>query len=88
MNDYFLVDGSLFMFDLRQRFYFAHSPVRGEIVQLTQTLTDIFSRHDYPLTIKKLLGELLTASVLGNAEIRGVFASTRQRRVKNDDGGM
>ena len=78
MNDYFLVDGSLFMFDLRQRFYFAHSPVRGEIVQLTQTLTDIFSRHDYPLTIKKLLGELLTASVLLTAEcnhhheIRGI----------------
>jgi redox-regulated HSP33 family molecular chaperone len=45
----FLVDGSLFMFDLRQRFYFAHSPVRGEIVQLTQTLTIFLSRHDYPL---------------------------------------
>ena len=70
MNDYFLVDGSLFMFDLRQRFYFAHSPVRGEIVQLTQTLTDIFNRHDYPLAIKKLLGELLTASVLLTATLK------------------
>ena len=28
--------------DIRQRFYFADSPVRGEIVQLEQTLADIF----------------------------------------------
>ena len=56
--------------DLRQRFYFAHSPVRGEIVQLEQTLADIFDRHDYPLVIKKLLAELLTASVLLTATLK------------------
>lgn len=56
--------------DLRQRFYFAHSPVRGEIVQLEQTLADIFDRHDYPLVIKKLLAELLIASVLLTATLK------------------
>jgi molecular chaperone Hsp33 len=60
----------MFMRDLRQRFYFAHSPVRGEIVQLTQTLNDIFNKHDYPLAIKRLLGELLTASVLLTATLK------------------
>ena len=58
------------MRDLRQRFYFAHSPVRGEIVQLTQTLDDIFKKHDYPLAIRTLLGELLTASVLLTATLK------------------
>ncbi len=58
------------MHDLRQRFYFAHSPVRGEIVHLSSTLTDIFDRHDYPLVIKQLLGELLTASVLLTATLK------------------
>jgi molecular chaperone Hsp33 len=58
------------MSDLRQRFYFAHSPVRGEIVQLGQTLADVFNRHDYPLVIKKLLAELLTASVLLTATLK------------------
>lgn len=56
--------------DLRQRFYFAHSPVRGEVVQLSSTLADIFDRHDYPLVIKRLLGELLTASVLLTATLK------------------
>ena len=58
------------MRDLRQRFYFADSPVRGEIVQLTQTLDDIFKKHDYPLAIRTLLGELLTASVLLTATLK------------------
>ncbi len=58
------------MSDLRQRFYFAHSPVRGEIVQLEQTLADVFNRHNYPLVIKKLLAELLTASVLLTATLK------------------
>lgn len=58
------------MSDSRQRFYFAQSPVRGEIVQLGQTLADVFDRHDYPLVIQRLLAELLTASVLLTATLK------------------
>jgi molecular chaperone Hsp33 len=60
----------MFMHDLRQRFYFADSPVRGEIVQLEQTLTDVFNRHQYPPVIRKLLAELLAASVLLTATLK------------------
>ena len=58
------------MSDSRQRFYFAHSPVRGEIVQLDQTLADVFDRHDYPPVIRRLLAELVTASVLLTATLK------------------
>lgn len=56
--------------DVRQRFYFADSPVRGEIVQLDQCLTDVFSRHQYPPVIRRLLAELLAASVLLTATLK------------------
>lgn len=56
--------------DIRQRFYFADSPVRGEIVQLEQTLADIFERHHYPSVIQHLLAEFVSASVLLTATLK------------------
>lgn len=56
--------------DIRQRFYFADSPVRGEIVQLEQSLAAIFSRHQYPAAVQRLLAELVTASVLLTATLK------------------
>ncbi|PTQ91413.1 Hsp33 family molecular chaperone HslO [Agitococcus lubricus] len=58
------------MSDIRQRFYFADSPVRGEIVQLKQSLADIFERHSYPSVIQQRLAELVTASVLLTATLK------------------
>lgn len=58
------------MSDIRQRFYFANSPVRGEIVQTNDCLTEIFDRHAYPTVIQKLLGEFVTACVLLTATLK------------------
>lgn len=56
--------------DIRQRFYFANSPVRGEIVQTQDCLNDIFERHAYPIIIQKLLAEFVTACVLLTATLK------------------
>lgn len=56
--------------DIRQRFYFANSPVRGEIVQVQQSLEQILSRHAYPIVIQRLLGEFVTACVLLTATLK------------------
>ena len=56
--------------DIRQRFYFAHSPGRGEIVQTQDCLSEIFERHAYPSVIQKLLAEFVTACVLLTATLK------------------
>lgn len=56
--------------DIRQRFYFLDGPVRGEIVQLQESLNDGFRRHAYPEPIRRLLGELMAASVLLTATLK------------------
>lgn len=56
--------------DIRQRFYFANSPVRGEIVQIQQSLEQILSHHAYPIVIQRLLGEFVTACVLLTATLK------------------
>ncbi len=56
--------------DIRQRFYFSEGPVRGEIVQLSDTLRDTFRRHGYPPVLQRLLGELLAAAVLLTATLK------------------
>ena len=56
--------------DIRQRFYFAHSPVSGEIVQTQDCLSEIFERHAYPSVIQKLLAEFVTACVLLTATLK------------------
>lgn len=52
------------MTDIRQRFFIEHSPVRGEVVHLAETLQTILKQRDYPRAIELLLGELLTGSAL------------------------
>ncbi|MBL0230538.1 MAG: Hsp33 family molecular chaperone HslO [Moraxellaceae bacterium] len=56
--------------DIRQRFYFTHSPVRGEIVQTQHCLSEIFECHAYPSAIQKLLNEFVTACVLLTATLK------------------
>lgn len=52
------------MTDIRQRFFIEHSPVRGEVVHLAETLQTILKQRDYPKAIELLLGELLAGSAL------------------------
>lgn len=56
--------------DLLQRFTFDNTHVRGELVGLRQTLTDIFDRQSYPEPIKNLFGELLAAAALLSATVK------------------
>ncbi len=56
--------------DTLQRFTFDNTHVRGELVGLRQTLTDIFERQTYPEPIKNLLGELLAAAALLSATVK------------------
>lgn len=56
--------------DLLHRFVFENYEVRGEVVQLSQTTTDMFSGHHYPVAIKQLLSELMVATSLLTATIK------------------
>lgn len=59
--------------DLRQRFYFDKSPVRGDAVRLTRSYASIIAQKEYPDALKKLLGEMLTAAslLIGTLKIEG-----------------
>ncbi|WP_434352722.1 Hsp33 family molecular chaperone HslO [Psychrobacter sp. HD31] len=59
--------------DLRQRFYFDNSPVRGDAVHLTRSFAHVIAQKDYPEAIKQLLGEMLTAAslLIGTLKING-----------------
>lgn len=56
--------------DQVQRFIFDDTAVRGELVQLHQSYQEVLIRHDYPLAIEKLLGELLAAVALLTATVK------------------
>lgn len=56
--------------DLLQRFIFENEPVRGEYVKLTECLQSILNEHQYPESVRKLLGESLCAAVLLSAIIK------------------
>ncbi len=50
--------------DQIQRLIFEEMPVRGILVGLEDTYKDVLSRHEYPLKIASLLGEMLAAASL------------------------
>ncbi len=50
--------------DSLQVFVFDGAPVRGEIVNIRDSWQAILARKDYPLAVKKLLGDLVAAGVL------------------------
>lgn len=56
--------------DQLHRYLFDNYQVRGELVQLEDSYQQILSAQDYPLPIKRLLGELLTATSLLTATIK------------------
>ncbi|MDP4490776.1 MULTISPECIES: Hsp33 family molecular chaperone HslO [Pseudoalteromonas] len=56
--------------DLLHRYIFDKLDVRGELVQIEQTFTDIISGHNYPEPVQQLLGELLVATSLLTATLK------------------
>lgn len=60
-------------FDMRQRFYFDKSPVRGDVVRIKDSLQTILQQKDYPVALQKLLGEMLVAAslLIGTLKIEG-----------------
>ncbi len=58
------------MSDASQRFLFEDLDVRGEIVQLDQTLSAACEHHAYPPPVARLLGEALAAASVMRATVR------------------
>jgi len=56
--------------DILKRFTFDNTHVRGELVGLNQTLTDIFARQTYAQPVQDLLSELLAAAALLTATVK------------------
>lgn len=50
--------------DQIQRLMFEDMPIRGVLVGLEQAYAEVLSRHNYPLKVESLLGEMLVAASL------------------------
>ncbi|MBT0587849.1 Hsp33 family molecular chaperone HslO [Alteromonas oceanisediminis] len=58
------------MTDQLQRYLFADHHVRGELVQLDDSFTQILATQDYPQPVQRLLGEMLAAATLLTATLK------------------
>jgi molecular chaperone Hsp33 len=56
--------------DSLQRFLFEAAPIRGEFVHLDESWRSVLARHDYPLPLRSLLGELMAAAALMAAMLK------------------
>ncbi len=56
--------------DQLYRYLFNNVAVRGELVNVSQTLQDIVKDHDYPQPVQELLAELLVATSLMTATLK------------------
>lgn len=56
--------------DLLTRFTFDNYHLRGELVQLQQSYQSILEQRSYPVSVQKLLGELLSATSLLTATLK------------------
>jgi molecular chaperone Hsp33 len=56
--------------DCLHRFVFDGAPVRGEIVHLDATWRAVRDRHDYPLALRSVMGELMAAAALLSSTIK------------------
>lgn len=62
--------------DVRQRFFIEDSPVRGDVVHLAKSYASIIAQKPYPESIKRLLGEMLSAAslLIGTLKIDGTLS--------------
>lgn len=58
------------MSDTLQRFLFENAGVRGEVVQLDATWQAVLERHEYPPTVREVLGESMAAAALLAATLK------------------
>lgn len=58
------------MTDELQKFLFEDAPVRGEMVELSQTWRQILSHRAYPAPIRDLLGQMVAAAALLSANLK------------------
>ncbi len=56
--------------DLLHRFLIEHTRVRGEMVHLNATWQAVLERHDYPETVRTILGEAFAACALLSATVK------------------
>lgn len=56
--------------DQLHRYLFENHAVRGELVKVSDTWLRIMENHDYPQSVKKILGELLVATSLLTATLK------------------
>ncbi|ROR98892.1 molecular chaperone Hsp33 [Sinobacterium caligoides] len=68
------------MTDFSQRFIFADTDIRGEIVSLEQSLQEILGNHNYPAVVESLLGEFAAAAILLGSTIKFEGSLTLQAR--------
>ncbi|MBO9538578.1 Hsp33 family molecular chaperone HslO [Herbaspirillum sp.] len=58
------------MKDTLQKFLVDNAPVRGELVEISDTWQQVQARRDYPAAVKTLLGEMLAAAALLSANLK------------------
>lgn len=58
------------MKDTLQKFMFEDAPVRGELVELSDTWREVQSHAHYPAVVRTLLGEMLAAAALLSANLK------------------
>jgi molecular chaperone Hsp33 len=58
------------MKDTLQRFMFEHAPIRGEVAHLDATWRAVLERHEYPVVLRRMLGELMAAGALLAATLK------------------
>lgn len=56
--------------DQLDRFIFENTAIRGEFVSLDNTWQTVLDRHEYPLALRNLLGELMAAAALLSATLK------------------
>ena len=56
--------------DVLNRYLFDDMHVRGELVQLSESYQHIIKNHNYPVGVRSLLGELMTATCLLSATLK------------------
>ena len=56
--------------DLLRRYIFDDLNCRGELVKLNQSLNQVFTNHQYPQPVKKLLSEMMAITALLTATLK------------------
>jgi len=56
--------------DTLHKFLFEHASIRGDVVHLDATWREVLKRHEYPLPMRSLLGEMMAAAALLTATLK------------------